>query len=146
MSNLEDIKFFDNAFAQSGIVNFSGKEICNGWDIPDELLKNIFSTVKILQDLRTQYGKPIYLNSTYRSPDYNKAVGGALNSMHLQFNAIDFTVKNHSDLETLYNVLDNWDRLHKYYTKKMFGLGKYKTFIHFDTRGTLGKASARWVG
>jgi len=137
----EDIKLLDESFKTLGIINFTGKEICNGWDVPDELLKSILPTIKILQKLRTQYQKPIYINSTYRSPSYNKAIGGASNSLHLKFNAIDFTIADKKDLHKLYLTLDSWDDK----KKRGFGIGYYKNrFIHFDTRGTLGLKGARW--
>lgn len=36
----------------------------------------------VLDPLREAYGKPIYVNSGYRSPELNKAVGGVSNSQH----------------------------------------------------------------
>jgi len=36
-----------------------------------------------LQHLRTLVGKPLILNSAYRSPEHNKAVGGEANSYHM---------------------------------------------------------------
>lgn len=37
----------------------------------------------ILQPLRTAWGKPLKVNSGYRSPELNKAVGGSRTSAHL---------------------------------------------------------------
>jgi len=71
---------------------------------------NIIPTIIILDKLREFYNKPIYILSTYRSPEYNKAVKGKSNSLHLVFNAIDFTIANHKDLLKLYNKLDGWDQ------------------------------------
>ena len=146
MSKIEDINELDMLFEGNGITNFTGKEICNGWDIPDELLLNILPTVMCLQILRDYYKKPIYPNSTYRSPDYNKAVNGAKNSLHLRFNAIDFTVKNHKDLNRLYLFLDFKDISSGFgfLPKNSLGLKQYETFIHLDTRTTLGMRKARW--
>lgn len=36
-----------------------------------------------LQNLRTKIGKPLILNSAYRSPEHNKRVGGEANSYHM---------------------------------------------------------------
>jgi hypothetical protein len=144
-SNLDDIKFLDEKFAELGIINFSGKEICNGWDVPEDLLRNIIPTVEVLQSLRRWYKNPIFISSSYRSPEYNRSVGGARKSMHLLFNAIDFTVSDKKDLNKLYLKLDAWDiGLTNY--KCAFGIGRYKTFIHFDTRATLGFNGSRWKG
>lgn len=43
----------------------------------------------ILQPLRNAYGKPIIVNSGYRSPELNKAIGGAKNSQHMRGQAAD---------------------------------------------------------
>lgn len=43
----------------------------------------------ILDPLRQAYGKPIVVNSGYRSKSLNKAVGGVTNSQHLEGKAAD---------------------------------------------------------
>lgn len=48
-----------------------------------------------LQALRDRLGKPLIVNSAYRSPEHNKAVGGAKNSQHLQAKAFDVRMDNH---------------------------------------------------
>ena len=40
-------------------------------------------TVKIIQSVRDYFGKPVTINSAYRTPQYNKKVGGASNSQHV---------------------------------------------------------------
>lgn len=44
--------------------------------------------------------KPVYITSGYRTPEYNKIVGGAPRSQHLKGNAADIYVNN-LDLRTL---------------------------------------------
>lgn len=123
---------------------FTGKEICMGRVIPEELFPNILPTVMVLDALREWYGKPIYVHSTYRSPEYNQAVGGKKNSLHLKFNAIDFGIKNFKDLRMLYEKLDGWDVEGKYEYKFGIGLYERQQFIHIDTRGLFGMKRARW--
>lgn len=48
----------------------------------------------ILQPLRDAYGKPIIVNSGYRSPELNKAIGGAKNSQHKLGQAADIKGTN----------------------------------------------------
>lgn len=48
-------------------------------------------TEKILDPIRRAYGKPIYINSGYRSPLLNAKVGGAKNSRHKLGLAADIT-------------------------------------------------------
>ena len=43
----------------------------------------------ILDPLRQAYGKPIVVNSGYRSKSLNRAVGGVTNSQHLEGKAAD---------------------------------------------------------
>jgi hypothetical protein len=150
-SYTDDIKFLDVKFVEFGIQHFSGKEICNGWNIPDNLLYNILPTVRVLNAIREWYGKPIYINSTYRSSAYNKAIGGKPKSLHLDFNAIDFTVGSKKDLKKIFNEiirLDSMTSVFNFLPKPMgnFGAGYYDgRFIHLDVRSTLRRKSpARW--
>lgn len=53
--------------------------------------------VNVLDPIRGQYGKPIRVNSGYRSVEVNKSVGGATTSDHLCFGtaaAADITCDN----------------------------------------------------
>lgn len=47
---------------------------------------------KLLQPLRDAYGKPIRINSGYRSEELNKAVGGVATSQHLEGCAADISI------------------------------------------------------
>ena len=57
-------------------------------------LKNLAET--ILQPLREKLGKPIVINSGYRSPDVNKAVGGSATSAHRFGHAVDLIVPSYA--------------------------------------------------
>jgi len=57
---------------------------------------NIDDTVYLLQAIRTGIGLPMYVNSSYRNPKYNKSVGGVKNSLHVLFKAIDFNEKGYT--------------------------------------------------
>ena len=143
---LESLK---NKLEYYKITNFTIDEITMGRKIPDNLLWNILPTIRVLQDLRSKYGKPIFIESSYRSPAYNKLVRGRKKSLHLDFNAFDFTVANKEELEALYLQLNIWDKEHhfKFLPKNgSMGLGFYvDRFIHLDTRATLKRtAPARW--
>lgn len=124
--------------------NFSRREVacqCGcGADTVD------FRTLEIVQSIRTWLNQPITINSAFRCPKWNEAVGGSPKSQHLQGRAIDFTFK-HSivdqhhlyggpiDLEWLYG----W--MHERYGA-IVSLGLYDHFIHVDTRTDGG--GARW--
>ena len=48
-----------------------------------------------LQALRDRLGKPLIVRSAYRSPEHNRAVGGATGSKHLDGAAFDIAMANH---------------------------------------------------
>lgn len=48
-----------------------------------------------LQTLRDRLGKPLIFRSAYRSPEHNRAVGGATASKHMDGTAFDIAMANH---------------------------------------------------
>jgi hypothetical protein len=48
-----------------------------------------------LQALRDRLGKPLIVRSAYRSPEHNRAVGGAPRSKHMDGTAFDIAMSNH---------------------------------------------------
>lgn len=58
----------------------------------------------VLDPLREAWGKPIYVNSGYRCPALNKAVGGVSTSQHLQGQAADITTGNKVDNARLFQL------------------------------------------
>jgi len=72
--------------------NFSPAEIaCRG---TGKLLVNDAALDK-LQALRDCLGKPLIVRSAYRSPEHNRAVGGATRSKHMGGAAFDIAMTNH---------------------------------------------------
>ena len=59
--------------------------------------KVLYSTdlLKKLEQLRAYGGFTITINSGYRSPAYNKKIGGATNSQHIKGTAADIVVKKY---------------------------------------------------
>lgn len=118
--------------------NFTKREFKSrdGAPMPDDVLTNIKELASNLQVLRDFLGEPIRINSAYRSPEHNKAIGGVKNSQHILGRAADIKVK---DIETkdLYLIIDSLILDGK---MKDGGLGLYDTFVHYDVRGS----KARW--
>lgn len=110
----------------------------NGNDLPIELLDNMKELTRNLQVLRDYLNEPILVNSGYRSPAYNKKIGGAKNSMHTQGKASDIRVKSKTPVQ-LHAIIEQLISDGK---MKQGGLGLYSTFVHYDVRGT----KARWNG
>lgn len=64
----------------------------------------------VLDPLREWYGKPIIVNSAYRSVALNKAVGGVYSSQHVKGQAADITGGSKSENKKLFNYIkDNLD-------------------------------------
>ena len=62
-------------------------------NVPDEeQVNNLKRVCQWLERLRSKRNEPIVINSGYRSPQVNKAVGGAANSNHLTGCAVDIRV------------------------------------------------------
>ena len=49
--------------------------------------------VYILEQVRAHFGKPVHINSGYRSPSYNISIGGSPRSQHCLGTAADVTIK-----------------------------------------------------
>lgn len=82
--------------------------------------------VSILDILRNKIGKPVIINSGYRTPERNKAVNGAKYSYHMRGMAADIRVNGMSAKELAKKlneiVLDEC------------GIIVYNTWVHVDTR------------
>lgn len=90
--------------------------------------------VHILQCVRDHFGKPVRINSGYRTRYYNAKVGGAANSQHLQGTAADIAINGVKASV----VVDYVETL----MPDAGGIGRYPTFTHVDVR----KRKARWSG
>ena len=77
----------------------------------EEVRKNLTALVdNVLYPLREWYGKPIYVNSGYRCPALNKAVGGVANSQHLTGQAADIDTNDKAENRKLMkHIEDNLD-------------------------------------
>lgn len=82
-------------------------------------------SLRALNELRARLGRPVRVTSAYRSPEWNKKVGGSKNSYHLQGRAFDLLYNGGDDLCELYEVARNIG---------FCGFGFYRSFIHIDTR------------
>ncbi len=115
------------------LIEFVSKD---GTLIPYELMPNLTELANNLQVLRDELGEPIRINSGYRSPTYNRRIGGARDSQHVQARAADITVKSKTPRQ-LAAIIERLIRTGK---MKQGGLGVYPGFVHYDVRGT----RARW--
>lgn len=90
--------------------------------------------LEILRGLVSDYlnkDTPLKINSGYRTPAYNKRIGGAEKSQHMEGTAADVRLPSGIDADLMAN-----------FAKKagFDGIGKYNNFVHCDVRGY----KARW--
>ena len=118
--------------------NFSKEEFdCNdGSEMPINIYHNMVKVANQLQTLRNYIGKPIQINSAYRSEEYNASIGGVKNSQHIMGRAADIVIKGMTPIEVskvIEELIDKGDILQG-------GIGIYSSFVHYDIRGN----KARW--
>ena len=108
----------------------------DGASVPELLLPNVFDLAENLQVLRDVIGKPIYINSAYRTAKHNEKVGGSPKSQHLLAKAADIRTTSLRPKEVAAVI----EGLIKEGRMKQGGIGIYDTFVHYDIRGK----KARW--
>ena len=91
--------------------------------------------VEVLQKLRDHFGKPVNINSAYRTPPYNKKVGGASYSQHLYGTAADIKTISGTTPKKMAAFVETL-------LPNTGGIGIYSWGIHVDVR----KEKARWNG
>lgn len=114
-------------------ANFRLSEFLHGETMlpPDWILENLHRLANRLQVIRDLLGKPIIINSGYRSPTHNKRVGGALHSQHLSGMAVDIVIPGMAAAE-VQKFLRHWSG----------GMGLYEHYTHLDIR----PSRTRWGG
>ena len=76
----------------------------------EEHLQNLQVVVnEIAQPLRDHFGKPVRINSGYRSPALNDAIGGSKKSQHSKGEALDLEIDGVSNMEVADWICDNCD-------------------------------------
>jgi zinc D-Ala-D-Ala carboxypeptidase len=100
-------------------ANFSLHEMCKsetalrmGYDNTpdDEATENLrLLCEKVLQPVRDHYGKGVKVNSAYRSPESNAAVGGSKTSDHCKGMAADIEIPGVANADLAQWIMDNLD-------------------------------------
>jgi len=104
-------------------------------DGSDVILINPY-LIELLEKIRAHFGKSLNINSGYRTPPYNRKIGGAGISQHMFGNAADFRIDGVTPLQ-----ICTW--LNTFHTG---GIGLYvtKNFTHVDVRNVIGTEKATW--
>ena len=74
---------------------------------PEHIENMRYCCEKILEPVRAHFGKPVTINSSYRAPAVNKAVGGSKTSQHVNGQAIDFEIQGIDNKTVADWVADN---------------------------------------
>lgn len=61
----------------------------DNWPKDADIMDNLIFTMQCLDDIREQYGLPLYISSGYRCDELNKKVGGVKTSQHTKGQAAD---------------------------------------------------------
>lgn len=102
---------------------------------PSDLVKVDERLLTLLENIRNYVGKPVHINSGYRSPEYNATLKNASpRSQHCNGKAADIRVEG----VTPKQIAD----IAECYLGSSGGIGIYKTFTHVDVR----TSCARWKG
>jgi hypothetical protein len=119
-----EVRFLGNSHYASGKAQ--GK---NGLP-PKALRARLVPVLKAADEARERLGATIIILSAYRAPAYNKAIGGAKYSRHMECDALDLAAPKASTAK-LRAVLKEL-RKDGWFTG---GIGKYPDFVHIDNRG-----------
>lgn len=72
----------------------------------EEVKRNLTELIdNVLDPLREWYGKPIPVNSGYRCPELNKAVGGVPTSFHQSGKGVDIDVRSDAENKKLFDYI-----------------------------------------
>lgn len=110
---------------------------------PEEIQEQLKVLAWHLEGIRNLLQAPITVNSAYRSPELNKAVGGSSKSQHMSGQAVDFTAKSFGTPEQIFNAIRNssvpYDQLILEYGKWVhvsFSDKNRKQTLIIDKKGT----------
>ena len=133
---------------QIGLRHFKGKELTWLWYRtrqgvsnscpPRDLWLNCIQPLVVLDEIRDRLREPVRITSAYRSPMYNRAVGGERMSYHLIFQALDSTCRRGP---TVFAAVARELRGTRFKLPGggsfvwRGGIGVYPSFVHIDTRG-----------
>lgn len=123
--------------------NFDYKEF-EKTDVPGMQVRNTITSTEVrdsikalvdevLQPLRDAWGEPLAINSGYRCPEVNKAVGGVPTSQHTKGEAADvcpFGRNGHGDIEVVRQLAQKAVELDLPFDQMIL----YPSFVHFSHR------------
>ena len=83
--------------------------------LPPAMRDNIVALVdNVLDPAREEFGGPVTVNSGYRCPKHNLAVGGVVNSQHMKGEAADLCCADNKRLAEIIEKNGKYDQMIKY--------------------------------
>lgn len=112
---------------ETGTIPFDNSTLISDWLLPEPQVNMAVQTsvFKQAEKLAKAFGKPLRINSGYRTPEYNRKVGGSKKSQHVEKKALDIrwpVGDFNSRIEFIQLCIDNG----------FSGIGVYNSFIHVD--------------
>lgn len=128
--------------------HFSWLELAchDGSEVPDAL-KPVTrrACLTVLEPIRERFGKPLVVESGYRSRIHNRRVHGAPRSRHVMGDGFDIRPVSPSDLGALVKLVETM--ITEGSLPHLGGFGIYRRWIHVDARPRKADGSiARWTG
>ena len=135
---------FQSLLDEAGVKHFTADEVFYrgardaklklNQNPPRNVWPQLVAVTAVADEARRRLGKPLRINSAYRSPAYNRAISGARMSQHTRGAALDLS----GSPAALHKVLTQMR------SEGLFrgGIGRYRTFVHVDVRGK----NADWQG
>lgn len=131
-----NVKLFDGQITK----NFNLKEMACSAGNEVLLNKDTIRQANAMQELREWYGKPLYVNSWYRTLAYNRKIKSPDTSMHVLGIATDIHIPAATRNKKTYETFKaKWYEICEKHGVKG-GVGFYDTFMHFDTRSAVKRA------
>lgn len=104
----------------------------DGTEYPERFIEDgrVFKVAQMFEAIRLLCGeKPITVLSAYRTPSWNRKIGGARNSQHLEGRALDLRPPKGMSVEMFFALIRSGAE-----AMGIGGIGLYNTFVHVDTR------------
>ena len=115
--------------------HFNLKEFeCNDETQAVKVMPELVERLETLRELVSDHlgsDTALIINSGYRTPTYNRKIGGAKKSQHMEGTAADVSLPDGMSADNMAALAEQ---------AGFDGIGKYNTFVHVDVRGY----NARW--
>jgi len=115
--------------------HFNLKEFeCNDETQAVKVMPELVERLETLRELASDHlgsDTALIINSGYRTPTYNRKIGGAKKSQHMEGTAADVSLPDGMSADNMAALAEQ---------AGFDGIGKYNTFVHVDVRGY----NARW--